>query len=765
MSLRRPTARLSMLATAAVALQVLGAGCGKPDAQAHVTRADAYVEKKQLPEAIVEYRAALQAEPNLGEVRLKLGNLYAEQGNGGEALREYVRAADLLPTNVDAQIKAGSLLLLAGQLQDAKTRASKAIELDGSNALAQILLGNTMAGLKDFSGAIDQYQEALTLNPKDDVAYRNIATVQAATGHNAEAEVAFRKAVDVAPKSAQARMALANFLWATSRVADAEQVFKDALALDPTNETANRALGSFYIGSNRVAEAEPYFKAIADRDKTAKSAVGLADYYIAAKKYEEARSLLRDAAKDKTQYAPATLRLAAIDSALGQRSEAHIKLRQVLELHPKEMTARFFEARLLLADGKPAEALAIASSIAKDDPGSTVAAESQLMVGLLQSQLDRPEDAIKAFEDALRRRPGQPAAQLALARLQMAKGAFDKAEQYAKDALSGDPKNPIARAELVRIYLAKGDANKAKEDLAGLRKEFPNAVAVLLLTASQQLLERQVPQARATYERALQGDPGNVEAMTALVGLDLATNRQAEAIKRVETALKDPTPPSGVYVLAARVYSATGDAKKTEAMLLKAIEREPQRMQAYSLLGTLYARQNRLAEATTKFEEVVAHNPSSVSGGSMLGMLLDARGKTADAEREYRRVLALDPEAPVAANNLAWIYISSGRNVGEAFELAKTALRRLPDEPNVNDTLGWIYFKQGQTSTAIKHLEASIAKAPELASTHYHLGMAYASSGDPDKARESLTRALSFRQEFDGIADARKKLAELGGAS
>ena len=109
---------------------------------------------------------------------------------------------------------------------------------------------------------------------------------------------------------------------------------------------------------------------------------------------------MREAAKDKDTYPAAMLRLAAIDTALGQRSEAHITLRELLDRHPKQMAARLFDARLLVADGKREEAIAEAAYNVKDDPSETVAPDSQLLVGLLQSQFDRTEDANNAFEDS-----------------------------------------------------------------------------------------------------------------------------------------------------------------------------------------------------------------------------------------------------------------------------------------------------------------------------------------------------------------------------
>jgi tetratricopeptide (TPR) repeat protein len=737
--------------------------CRGPSAAAHVKRADAFVEQKQFREASIEYRAALQIDPNLGEARLKLGDVHVRLNEPAEALREYVRAADLLPNNVETQVKAGNFLLLAGQFQDAKTRATKAVALDASSVQAQILLGNSLAGLRDVDGAMAEYQRALALNPSQDVAYRNMATLQAATGRMEDAEATFRKAVAAAPSSVPARLSLASFLWATNRAPEAEQVLKDALAIDPTNLQAMRALGTFYIGSNRLADAEPYFTAIAKAQNTPASQIALADYYLIAHRPDDAKPLLQQAKNDPDTYADAMLRLAAIDLSLDMRAEAQAKLHELLERQPKNMPARLFSARLLAADGKRDEALTQAKTIATDDPQSPVAADAQMLVGTLQASLDRPEEAIKAFQDVLRRRPRSTDAEIALARLSLMKGDAAQAETYIKDALANAPKNPVAHAELVRIRLAQGQSAAARQELASLQAEFPNAPAVLHLIAAQQLIDRQPAAAHSTYERLLKAQPDDADALAGITQIDLATGHRADALARVDQAAQSPHASASLLLVGARAHLAVNEPDKAEALLKRAIDLEPARLQGYSLLGVLYARQNRLPEAIENFRAIATRNPSSISAGTMLGLLYEARGQRADAEREYRRVLALDPQSPVAANNLAWMYVSTDRNISEAAELAKAALTRLPSEPNVNDTVGWIYYRQGQYALAIQHLETSVAKDPSSAAAYYHLGMAYLGDQDREKARTALARALALKTDFDGKAEATQKLAELGG--
>ena len=147
----------------------------------------------------------------------------------------------------------------------------------------------------------------------------------------------------------------------------------------------------------------------------------------------------------------------------------------------------------------------------------------------------------------------------------------------------------------------------------------------------------------------------------------------------------------------------------------------------------------------------------------MLGMLLEAQGRRADAETRYQQTLQIDPRAAVAANNLAWIYVASNRNLDEALKLAQVAHQELPDNPNVNDTLGWIYFRKNIPAIAVRHLELSVEKKADDPTSQYHLGMAYAQLGEFDKAKKSLERALALNDKFEGALEARQKLAQIGG--
>jgi Flp pilus assembly protein TadD len=146
----------------------------------------------------------------------------------------------------------------------------------------------------------------------------------------------------------------------------------------------------------------------------------------------------------------------------------------------------------------------------------------------------------------------------------------------------------------------------------------------------------------------------------------------------------------------------------------------------------------------------------------MLGMILQRQGKTAEAEQAYKKAVDIDPYAAVAANNLAWLYATAGKDLDVALQLAQSAKSRLVDEPAVSDTLGWVYYKKGFFRLAISAFEHSVSKNPTSAELQFHLGLAHLKAGNAAEAKAALNQALTLDPKFEGADEARKALADIG---
>jgi putative PEP-CTERM system TPR-repeat lipoprotein len=740
-----------------VVLSVLLAGCSK-SARQYFESGNKYFADQKYKEARLEYQNAIQKDQKFGEAHFKLADTFVKLNELGGAIREYVYAADLLPDDKDAQLRAGAFLLIAQRFDDAKARAEKVLARDPKSVEAQLLLGNATFGLKDLDGAIKQVEEAIQLAPSVWQTYTMLGGLETAKGNPDAAEKAFKQAIEIDPTSTYAHLALGRFLAGAGRAAEAEASFKKAYELDPKNSMTGRALAAFYMTSNRPAEAEPYLKAIAVASKDPAPTIALADYYIAVQRVDEAVALLNKVAGVQEAYVDARVRLASIDYARKKTADAHKTIDEVLAKDPREPRALLVKARFLIAEKRVDEAVAKAKAATTADPRSTPA--HYMLAGLYASK-NNYDAAIKEYNEVLRLNPRAVAAQLQLARLQMLKGASGQAVQLAEQAVGNQPDNPVARLMLARSLMGRGDVARAETELKALEAKYPRVAPVQASLGSLALLKNDLANARKAYEKALAIDQNSNEALAGLLAVDAVSKRLPEATARVEARLARTPDDPAVLTMAARTYASGGDLAKAEQVLRKAIEVAPDTAQAYGMLGQLYLSQHKLPQAREEFAALAARQSKPVAAETMVGMILQVEGKTAEAQKQYEKVIGLEPRAPVAANNLAWLYAEAGTNLDTALQLAQTAKAGLPDSPEIDDTLGWIYYKKDLVSQALPPLQAAVAKSAQNPEYHYHLGMAQVKSGDVAGGKQSLEKALLLNPNFSGAADAHKALASI----
>ncbi len=733
----------------ACVVAVAAASCSSPETQKlrHVERGDAYAAEKRDEFALVEYASAVQIDPKFGAARLKLAQTQERLNNLRAAFPEYIRAADALPDDREAQLKATQVLLLSGRFDDAKARIATVLQKNPNDVEALLLQANAMAALRDPAGAITQIEEALRVDPNSSRAFVSLGAVRMQSGDPQAAEAAFRKAIALEPASADARLALANFLWAADRQADAEAAIREALTQDPTNLLANRMLGLLYISTRRVKEAEQPLKAVAEVSKAPAAQIQLADYYTSAGRNEDAVGILTPLSSNQTVGVEVQARLAAIDYGAGRKAEAHKRLDGILAKIPTYTPVLVMKAHWLTMENKLDEALERARAAVASDPQSATA---QFALAAVHDRRRETADATKAYSEVLRLNPRAAAAQVELSRLNLSSGNSVEALRYAEGARQAEPANLGARLALARSLIAAENFTRADAEVAELLKGAPDAAVVHAVNGTLLAAKNNAPAARVAFERSLELSPGFVEAIGGLTYLDLQAKDPSAALARLDVEIARQPTSNPLYVLLARAHGVAGDEAKAEQALRRAVTVDPGFTAGFTMLAQLYVKQRRLEEARTEYEALIKHDPANVGARTMVGLLLEAEGKRDEARKSYEATVGGSGNTAVAANNLAFIYAEQGTNLDVALQLAISAKQRLPNDPSVDDTIGWIYYKKDMPSLAVRPFQDSLAKRPNVAEVLYHLGLTYAKLGDKAKARDSLDRALKIDPKVGG---------------
>jgi tetratricopeptide (TPR) repeat protein len=179
------------------------------------------------------------------------------------------------------------------------------------------------------------------------------------------------------------------------------------------------------------------------------------------------------------------------------------------------------------------------------------------------------------------------------------------------------------------------------------------------------------------------------------------------------------------------------------------------------LLDLLEQRQ-RWPEATQEFLALsrAPLSPEEVHDfGLQLLVSLDQFHRGQEEAAVYRRLLELNPDDPWLLNDLAYLDADVlDAHLDEAERMARKALVALPNTGLIVDTLGWIYFKQGNLKDAYATQQQAIRLDGKHAGLRYHMGAIDEARGDLAAAQKEYETALRLDPSQ---TEARRALAGL----
>ncbi|MEK7850056.1 MAG: tetratricopeptide repeat protein [Candidatus Omnitrophota bacterium] len=220
-----------------------------------------------------------------------------------------------------------------------------------------------------------------------------------------------------------------------------------------------------------------------------------------------------------------------------------------------------------------------------------------------------------------------------------------------------------------------------------------------------------IEEAVAFYRKA-QSHDGLEPAFNLQLGLDyIRLKKFKEAVAEFEKAVSvSPDDNNARYVLAL-LYVQVNDLNRAsqhyESLLQKNLNDRRTNIQLRRILFQLYFLDRDLIKARKHCVEVLKLDPVDESGLYLLAMIDNEEGRIALSIDGFKKVLTYYPENADAMNSLAYLYAEQGIELDKAIDLAERAIESEPSNGAYLDTLGWIYFKTGETDKAIEFLESA----------------------------------------------------------
>jgi len=168
---------------------------------------------------------------------------------------------------------------------------------------------------------------------------------------------------------------------------------------------------------------------------------------------------------------------------------------------------------------------------------------------------------------------------------------------------------------------------------------------------------------------------------------------------------------------------------------------------------------NRFEEALAVLNRAEINTPDQSADVRFLrGAALEALGRVDEAETELWTALQAHPDSPILLNHLGYLWVDSGRRVEQGAEMIARAHAAQPDDGNIQDSLGWSQYRQGQYEVAVNTLESAVAKEPANAEINDHLGDAYWQVGRRREAQWQWNRVLTLAPDAQRRAEVEQKL-------
>jgi tetratricopeptide (TPR) repeat protein len=770
-------------------------------------RGEAYFEEEQYAEAIIEFRSALQLEPNHGGAHYRLAHAYLRTEKVREGFWELRETIRLDPANLDAKLEFAQIATIAGRnddklLEEALQEASAVVEAEPDNVTALVFRGNALGWLGREDEALVAFQKAVEVDPEHEGALRRLAVAHEGRGHDEEVQALFAKLTEIHP-SYENYAGKALYLWRRwpGRTDEIEAALDRAFELATPEERAQAylRLSNFYAVHKRMDEAVALLEqGISEQEDERKLGLiyGLARLHRALGNAAAADELIEESAEARPDDPAVHLVISAYRARNGDLEGGLAAATRAHELDPESRDARLQQAEMLLEigarDDRPEtvkESRAIIEAILVDEPslprGLFLDARLKLLtgqrteaIGSLRAALEARRDwaeghyllgAVLAADENFAAARGELARALELdAALLKAKevitrvhyrlGEWEYCVQRGREVLRERPEDEAVRVLVAQSLIRLERLDDAEKMLAEVPAEQRGGEVHYALGRIH-LARGRLPEAREDLETALQERPTNREILQALLALDRAEGRLDESRQRIAKAVEADPGNGGLYQLQGMLAAAEGDPAAAEASLQKAIEVAPKDMSGYEALASFYARTGRLEETARTYEKAIEVNPENGRLHHFLGVLYELSGDRERAVARYEDAIRYEPDLAEAKNNLAYIYAASDQNLDRALDLAQDAKALMPNNPSVADTLGWVLFKRGVYPAAISYLrEAEATTQPSDASlgeVRFHLAQAYEKNGDSEEALASLDRSLETLAEQVEAAEAR----------
>ena len=767
-----PQARLEMLllrARAQIALSQFDAAMASAglaaktqggEARALALQAQIQLTTGQYQEAQTIIQRALQSSPRDPAALNVRASISHAQGDLSAALRDYGSVIAAQPLSLDARLARAAIYLDLKRDQEAKVDIDylqKHFSYDPRAAYLRALYAGRRGDVVGTRQALQEVTRTLAGLSREFIAASDQLKLLGGLAHHALGEYERAKTYLVPyqekhPSEAGARKLLGSIYLAEAQFERAIAILQPALRAYPDDVRVMSMLGAAYMGQGNHGKAALLFQEAAAAHDSPEIQTGLGISLLSAGQKEAGfNALLRAYQQAPASQTGVPLALSYLKRADPKRAVA-IML-DILKREPANISARNLLGVAQLAAGDVAGARASYTSAINASPRFYAA---HLNLARLDEAAGHPDRARQRYLGILKVAPKHMDAMLQIARLEEEAGRNAEALRWLGKAVGLHGKDLRPRLALHGLYLRSGQAQQALDAAKEAQAIAPNHPGTLMALAQGQIAVGKTEFARTTLRRLTQVALFNASWLTQTAAGQMQIGDFDAADYSLNKALLAEAGYRPARLLQARLSMQKGNLAEAEKQALALSGADSPHADSQRMLGEIRLAQQRKPEAIAAYRKAYSIDPGSDSLFGLYGALMASNqaseaaelmtawrkrhpadliaahalgeawmnlNNTTQARALYLELVQANPKDARAHNNLANVLLQQGDAV-YALKYAELARALAPNQPQVNDTLGWVLVQLRQTDKGLRYLREAALRTPEDAGIRAHLDQA-----------------------------------------
>jgi tetratricopeptide (TPR) repeat protein len=371
--------------------------------------------------------------------------------------------------------------------------------------------------------------------------------------------------------------------------------------------------------------------------------------------------------------------------------------------------------------------------------------------GLALARLNRDQDGLQSLEKSLAISPKFLIALEGAAEITY-RIHDPKVSNYLSRILDQDPQNPAANGMAGTLAFERHDCITANKHFAAAESAVSNNPLALAQWGECLLAEDQPGFATKRLEQSLRLRPADKRVSYNLALALHLDHHDEEALETAKTMGAD----GDALNLAGSIYAGQDKIAEAIAAFRKATELDPRNEQNYIDLASLCLDHQSFDIANEIVNVGIANIPNSAALYTLRGAIAAQSSNLEQSAADFERANRLKPDASYGDVGLSRL-LGQQSQLDEAIGVIRSRLQRAPNDPTLNFLLADLLLRRSDDAQrsgqgeARRLLRNAVRLQPGMAKAHAALGKLLLKDGDAEGAMKELKVALE-KEPNDRVA-------------